>query len=353
MMTPNPQAAQFIESNAASIAAAACNRFIGRLPETDPAGSMDLYGSWSQHFQQRVLELSAAVATGQPAMFTKRVEWSRQAMAARYLESISMRETLEWLRRVLEDMVPEDSRLEALMCLDEAIKDYSKEPAKPEVSHLDAAQPAERAALFYLQAALEGNVREAMKIVTDEIEAGMDPRTAIVDVLLAAQREVGHLWHLDQITIAEEHVVTTTTQRLMAVIASRARTAPDNGKTAVTAAVAGNAHDIAVRAISYLLEMDGWRVINLGPDVPRDNLPAAIHFYDADITMLSLTLSSQLASLRETVEKIHAMPDYDNKVIVGGNAFRDAPDAWQTTGADGYASSASEALKIARQLASL
>ena len=191
-----------------------------------------------------------------------------------------------------------------------------------------------------------------MEIVLDAIDDGMPHATAITDVLLAAQREVGHLWHLDQMTIAEEHLVTTTTQRLMAVIASKAPRTMDLGKTAVTASVAGNAHDLGIRAISYLMEMNGWRVIFLGPDVPRDNLPAAIHFFDADIALLSLTLSSQLTALQDTIATIKSTSDREIKVMVGGNAFRDAPDAWRKLGADAYAKDAQQALEGAIRLLS-
>lgn len=350
MITPNPEAAKAIEANAANIAATACNQFIKTQPQLASQASVDIYDSWAHHFQQRVMELSAAVAAGEPALFTARVEWSRQAMAARFLQNINLRDTLQSLREVLTETLPPDSLAEALHCLDQAINDYSEEPAKPEVSQLDPGHALERLALFYLQAALEGNVNEAMQIVLDAVDDGLDARQAITGVLLAAQREVGHLWHLDQITIAEEHLVTTTTQRLMAILASKVKRAPDRGKTAVAAAVSGNVHDIGIRAISYLMEMDGWRMIFLGPDVPRNNLPAAVHFYDADLVMLSLTLSSQLSSMCDTVAAIRSHCENNVKILVGGNAFRDAPETWKSTGADAYAESAEQVLQVAEQL---
>ena len=350
MITPNQSAARAIEANASNIAATACNLFIREQPQLENERSVDIYESWSHHFKQRVMELSAAVAAGEPQLFTSRVEWSRQAMSARFVENINLADSLKQLRSVVKDILPADETVEALHCLDEAIKTYDLDLPQPEISQLDPHNPHQRLALFYLQAALEGDVQGAMQIILDAVADGLTESEAIMDVLLAAQREVGHLWHLDQITIAEEHVVTTTTQRLMAVIASNAKRGQDTGKTAVAASIAGNAHDIGIRAIAYLMELDGWRVIFLGPDLPRNNLPAAIHFYDADVVLLSLALNSQLSNLRDTIDEIKQTDDSGVKIMVGGNAFREAPDVWKTMGADGFADTAERAISLAHEL---
>lgn len=346
MITPNPQAARNIEARAAELADSACSHFLkAQLGKGD-----DTAAGWAHHFRQRVLELSAAVAAGEPTLFTARVLWSRQAMKARYQEPVALGDTLHSLRSVISTELPDESVSEAIACIDAALGQCSADMPETIISLLDPGIPTQRLALLYLQSALEGNVIEAMETVFDAIDDGLDPRAAITKVLLYAQLEVGHLWHLDQVTIAEEHLVSTTTQRTMAVIADRTPRAPDRGKTAVAAAVTSNPHDIGIRAIAYLLEMDGWRTIFLGSDVPRNDLPAAIHFFDADIALLSMALSSQLSKLQESIAAIRESCDDDIGIMVGGNAFRDAPDIWERIGADGFAASAEDALKLAVEL---
>ncbi|MFW2404162.1 MAG: cobalamin B12-binding domain-containing protein, partial [Gammaproteobacteria bacterium] len=182
------------------------------------------------------------------------------------------------------------------------------------------------------------------------VDEGLGVPEAIFNVLLPAQREVGRLWHVNDISIAEEHMVTMTTQRLMAVLASRAQRAPDRGRTAVAAAVAGNIHEIGIRALAYLLEFEGWRTIYLGSDVPKSELPAAIECFDADIVLLSLALSSQLPALRRTIEEIRSKTGDRVKIMVGGNGLNGAPDLWKELGADGYALTADAALAVAAEL---
>lgn len=350
MITPNPAAARNLEQHASSIATSVRNHFLLAQKDSAQGESTTTGDSWEHHFRQRILELSAAVAAGEPALFTARVLWSRQAMKARAQEARLLGDSLNSLRAVLAANLPAELVNEALACVDDAIDQYRQELPEAQVSQLDPGIPTQRLALLYLQATLEGNVRHAMEIVLDAIDSGLRPEHAITQVLLPSQGEIGHLWHLDHVTIAEEHLVTTTTQRLMAIIVQRAPRAPDRGFTAVAASIAGNPHEIGIRAISYLLELDGWRTIYLGPDVPRDNLPAAIHFFDADIALLSIALSSQLPRLGDTINAIRAKAAENVRIMVGGNAFRDAPDAWRQLGADGFARDADEALKVAASL---
>jgi methanogenic corrinoid protein MtbC1 len=170
-------------------------------------------------------------------------------------------------------------------------------------------------------------------------------------VLLPAQHEVGRLWHLNDLSVSEEHLVSYTTQRLMATLSNLARRKPDNGFTAVAGAVAGNVHDIGIRAISYLLEIDGWRTIYLGSDIPQVELPGTLDTYQADVLLLSVALSSQLPATARSIKTIRERCALPVKILVGGNGLSERADIWQEIGADGYAPDAESALALAFEFA--
>ncbi|NND53479.1 MAG: hypothetical protein HKN56_00725 [Gammaproteobacteria bacterium] len=354
MMNPNPALARTLEDSADKLAETACELFLESLQgESAPAGraiGSNVHQEWTHHFKQRVLELSAALAAGEERLFTERVSWSRRAMRARQQESTTIHESLHSLRKALSVELDENLLAEAISCIDAAIDEDNNRLPEEQVSRLEPGIPNQRLALMYLQTALEGNTRQAMEIVLDAVDGGLAHAEAITDVLLPAQAEIGHLWHIDHITVAEEHLVTSTTHRLMAVIADRAPHAQDRGITAVTASISGNVHDTGIRAISYLLEMQGWRTIYLGGDVPRNDLPAAVHFFDADVVLLSTALSSQLSKLRDSILAIREVCEKDVRIMVGGNAFWDAPQAWKAIGADGYTGDATSAINLAEAL---
>ena len=347
-MKANPFAAEILENSATGFATAAC----GQLREDSPA-VMERFApraadSWKKHYVQRLLELAAAVAAGQPELFVSRVSWSKRAFEARGFQSGDLTASLQSLKQVLGEKLPPTASEEALQCIEAAVADLDK-PAVAEESQLDAVNPRDKLALLYLQSVLEGNVRHAMQSVLDSLD-DFSVKEIILRVLIPAQTEIGRLWHLDQVSVAEEHLVTTTTQRLMAIVVEHAKRKPDNGKTALAAAVAGNVHDVGIRAIGYLLELEGWRTIFLGADVPRRDLPAAAQFFNTDVVLLSCALSVQLKSVRNTVAEIRKRCEQPVKIMVGGLAFYGSPDLWRSTGADGYAENADDALARADEL---
>jgi methanogenic corrinoid protein MtbC1 len=122
-----------------------------------------------------------------------------------------------------------------------------------------------------------------------------------------------------------------------------------NGLTVVSAAVAGNAHDIGVRIVSDFFEFTGWRAVCLGADLPAIEIAHSVKFFDSSLVLLSAALSTQLKAIRETVQAVREL-DPNCKIIVGGTALADTPDIWRQLGADAYASTPTEAVLTGARL---
>jgi methanogenic corrinoid protein MtbC1 len=341
-------AAQILDRGAAGIAAAAAVQLLEDQPEIAQRYSPSALDSWKSHLTQRVQELSAAVSVGSVDMFVNRVVWSRRVFVARNLVCQDLEDSLTALQVVLRDKLPPYAQEPTLQFVDDA-KAALAEQLEDDESLLDPGQAQGRLALQYLQCAIEGNALPAMEVVLDALAAkSLGVEDVLLNVLLPAQAEIGRLWHLDQVSVAEEHLVTTTTRRLMAVIVSTVERRRDNGKTAVACTVAGNVHDVGIQAIAYLLELEGWRSIYLGADVPPADIPATLEFFDADVVLLSCALSVQLKNLRQTIVTIREQAAKGANILVGGLAFVEEPELWKAVGADGYAPDALGALALAR-----
>ena len=189
-----------------------------------------------------------------------------------------------------------------------------------------------------------------MNEVVSATHKGLDVRSAYLDVLLPAQREIGRLWHLGEVNVAEEHLVTSTTQRTMAVLSHAAKPAPFNGKTAIVAAVATNAHDVGLRAVADLYQMAGWRTICLGADVPIEDLPTTLNYFQADLLLLGATIATQLPRVQQTIAGVRSLSERPVKIVVGGAAFDEVADLWKKVGADGYAARVDEAVALGARL---
>ena len=345
-----PDVARSLEQHAGEISAAAAAELLENNPQIRERFGNGALDVWTEHLNQRVLELCAAVAAGQVNLFVSRVNWSRAAMEARKVEAGDLEASLASLRAGIQHYLTGNAQQAAVECIDTALGAIGNQDADMQTSFLDAGLMPERVALRYIQAVIAGNSIPGMAIVLDAVDDGLSVPDAMLKVLLPAQREVGRLWHMNHISVAEEHMVTMTTQRLMAVLANRTRRAPDRGRTAIAAAVTGNIHEIGIRAIAYLLEFEGWRTIYLGPDVPTGDIPAAIDCFEADVVLMSLALSAQLPALQRTIEEIRKRQGDAVKIMVGGNGLNGAPELWKELGADGYAETAEAALIVADEL---
>lgn len=343
-------AVQLLERGATGYAGYAAAALLERRPALREQLGRDALAGWRQHLAQRILELSSALIAAEPRLFISRVLWSAKAFRARGQDPGGIRDSLECLREVLLERLPEPARAVPVGYIDQALAELARAPLVTEGPALDPTRPADNLALRYLQRVLEGDVAAAVAEVVAATEAGMDVRSVYLDVLLPAQREVGRLWHDGEVSVAEEHLVTSATQRAMAVLANKAQAAPANGRCAIVAAVASNAHDIGLRAVADLYEMAGWRTIFLGADVPMDDLPALISYFQADVLLLGATISTQLPRLQQSIAAVRARSDRPVKVIVGGAAFDETPELWRKFGADGYASCVDDAVALGAKL---
>lgn len=115
----------------------------------------------------------------------------------------------------------------------------------------------------------------------------------------------------------------------------------------VIATVEGDIHDIGKNIVKVLLDNYGYRVIDLGKDVPPETIVRAVGEHNAPMLGLSALMTTTLPAMAETVrlakEKYPAL-----KIVVGGAVLtKEYADA---IGADKYASDAMEAVRYAEEI---
>lgn len=344
-------AAQILESGASAYAGAAAAHLLNHHPEVSERYSPSPMKLWSAHLKQRLLELSAALASHEAVLFTSRVRWELKALQVRGKVEADLRHALESLRHILDQELPTAPKQAALHFLDLGLATLD-EPIADEPT-LDPDLPVHRLALTYLKAALEGNCDNACRMASREVQNNPDLRLSDgYHALLLAQREVGRLWHRGEMEIAEEHLVTNTTERAITILYQSAERKPRNGKTLVVAAVAGNQHGLVVRVLADLFEIDGWRTICLGADVPPNQFAVAVEYFEAELVAISVALPTQLKAARATIRELKAL-DSVPKILVGGSAFEDTPDLWEALGADGSILDLDGAVRLAGELAAV
>ena len=194
----------------------------------------------------------------------------------------------------------------------------------------------------FLQAILAGDQRQASAIASGALRHGMP---YLYRHITAAMEQVGRLWQEGRISVADEHLATAVCETTIASLYPRLAW-PVGGPPAIVACLARERHQLGARMVADLLALDGWRVDFLGAGVP---VPALIEMAISRKPVmigLSAAMEQHLPAVAAAVEDLHrALPGV--RVLVGGRMVSSLPDP-AVLGADGWASSCDEAVRVAR-----
>lgn len=339
-------AAEILESSAGGFASAANRLLEKRAASEETLGTGQ--SSWKPHFEQRILELAAAVRLEDAALFRDRVEWLRRACQARGTDEGPLRTSIESLRDALREELPQDMSASVSATVDQALRSFDA-PLAPGNDRLDVSTVEGHLSLEYLRACLEGRTADAIGLIKDAAAKGTPVRSLVLDVLVPAQKETGQLWHAGDISVAEERLVSETTRQLLSILVDRYSVEQRTGRTMLAASVSGNAHDMAIRVIAALFQLEGWRCLFLGADVPRDEIANAARDFEVPLVLLNATLSTQLKELGSTITRIRSVAP-DAKILIGGLALQSSPGLWKKFDADAFAPDAVSALQVGQSL---
>lgn len=204
----------------------------------------------------------------------------------------------------------------------------------------------------YVAAIRAGDRRTALRIVDDARSEGLDIRTLYEEILQPAQQEIGLLWQCNEITVADEHLATAITQVAMTRVYDELFTAPRrDGRTLVAACVDTERHELGLRMVCDLLELEGWDTLYLGATVPIESLVDTVRQRRPRVVALSTSLTPHLARLRETIEALRTLNENSPAILVGGRIFADDPTLGARLGADITATSAAHAARALEDLA--
>lgn len=353
MSEPDVLLATVLGEGGGALAAYAAAELLERDPQAEEVFQPDASAGWRGFLERRLRDLAAAVAHAEPDVFASQVRWAAAAFAGRGAGVEHLRHAMEALGGVLAAELPPPARPAAADYISTALEALEEGP--PELPpELSPEAPDGRLALSYVLALLEGDARRAMRLVLDAAEDGRTPQELYLNVLVPALRETGRMWLVGELSIAEEHLVTATTKTAICRLLFWADFSPPNGKTVVAACVQGNRHDVAVQLLSSLFEMDGWRVVCLGADVPVPDVVSAAADFGADLVVLSAALTTHLGALERTVRTVRRnAPASGVKVLAGGAVFRKVPALAERLGADACTEDVEEAVRIGRHLVGL
>ena len=201
----------------------------------------------------------------------------------------------------------------------------------------------------YLDALLAGDRRTAFGVVDEALAGGAHLRQVYLDIFQPSLREVGRLWEANRITVADEHLATAITEAAMGRLYERLfASAPAEGRLLLAACADSERHEVGLRMLCDVLEMEGWDTVFLGSSVPIHDLVEMVKARRPDVVALSASIGPHLARVRAAIEALRGeLGEATPLLAVGGRAFHDDETLAAQIGAD---FTANDAVEAARQL---
>ena len=294
--------------------------------------------------------LADAMDAGDPALFVNYVAWAKVMLGSRGISGEHLAQHLEFTRAAVSEGVGGAAGGLAVEYLTAALARLPLLPADlPTFLPADAAHAG--LAQKYLAALLEGKRHIASRMILDAVASGVPVREIYLHVFQPAQYQVGRLWQINEISVAQEHYCTAATQLIMSQLYPQLFATEKGAGTLVATCVAGDLHEIGLRMVTDFFELEGWDTFYLGANMPPEAVVDTVVKRHADLLAISATISLHLGAVRQLIRMVRARAECRHvKILVGGYPFLVAPELWRQVGADGCASNALEATGMATQL---
>ena len=117
--------------------------------------------------------------------------------------------------------------------------------------------------------------------------------------------------------------------------------------TVVIATVEGDIHDIGKNLVALMLKNYGFKVIDLGKDVPKEKIIEAAKEHHAQVIALSALMTTTMRQMQQVIDYAR-MQQVDARIIVGGAVI--TQEYADEIGADGYSKDAADAVKLTKRL---
>ena len=196
---------------------------------------------------------------------------------------------------------------------------------------------------------LKGNGNAIVEDTKKALADGYEAKELLDNVLLKAINEVGELfdkgkYFLPQL-IASAEAMKASIEYLEPMLMTG-----QSGKempTVVIATVEGDIHDIGKNLVALMLKNYGFKVIDLGKDVPKDKIIEAAREHHAQVIALSALMTTTMQQMRYVID--YAKENKVNaKIIVGGAVI--TQEYAEEIGADGYSKDAADAVKLTKRI---
>jgi 5-methyltetrahydrofolate--homocysteine methyltransferase len=197
---------------------------------------------------------------------------------------------------------------------------------------------------------LVGNAPAVKEGVEQGLADGMDPEKMLFDALIPSLEEVGARFERGDYFVPEMLIAARAMQGALDILRPLlAETGAKPIGTYVMGTVKGDVHDIGKNLVNIMLEGAGFTVYDLGVNVAPETFVAKVQEHEPDIVGFSAFLTTTMPMFKANINALQKAGIRDDVIVMVGGAPVTQEYA-NAVGADGYASDASTAVRLAKDL---
>ncbi len=202
------------------------------------------------------------------------------------------------------------------------------------------------------QTLIDGDPDACVELTQEAMAAGVDPMAVIRQGLMPGMDVVGEKFGSGEYFLPDLIIAADGMQQAMDLLEPQLQANQQTlevAGTVVLGTVKGDIHEIGKSLVGTMLSANGFKVHDLGVDVPIEKFVAMVKETGANLVGLSALLTTTMTVQGQVIEALgEAGLRAQVKVMVGGAPVT---RSWaEEIGADGYAEDAMGAVSMARSL---
>lgn len=293
--------------------------------------------------------IAQAIEMQSPILFDVYIKWLKTFLAHKNVSNLDTLRSLRCMEDILVEKLGDSSR-EIIKPFIDSAETILLGDSQEDESFISPLQADYINARKYLDIILSGDRKQAVDFILSIVSDHASIKNIYLNILQPVQREIGRLWQTSQITVAQEHYSTSITQLTISQLYPYIFSQSDKSKKLISTCVSGELHEIGLRMLSDIFELEGWNTWYLGANMPNKDIVNIIHEISPDIIAISVTMTYHLNQVKELIGSIKNS-GIKTPIMVGGYPFIYDKELWRHVGADATSVDAISALATANRLA--
>jgi methanogenic corrinoid protein MtbC1 len=152
------------------------------------------------------------------------------------------------------------------------------------------------------------------------------------DVILPVMQDVGEMWRQGNMRVAQEHLATEILQSFLTEL-RKSHTSDSAAPRIVITTLPGQYHELGALVVAATAASEGWNVTYLGPNLPTEEIAAAVLSLKARAVALSLIYPSDDPRMGTQIESLRRHIGEGIVLIIGGAASTNHEDSIKASNA--------------------